>query len=76
MPVLPDVGSTSVVLPGVILPCASSDSIIATPIRSLTEPIGLKNSSFARRLAFTPFSLASLSRRTIGVSPMVSVIEE
>ncbi len=48
---------------------------MATPIRSFTEAIGLKNSSFARRLAFTPFSFASLSRRTIGVSPMVSVIE-
>ena len=46
-----------------------------TPIRSFTLAIGLKNSSFARRLALTPFSLASLSRRTMGVSPMVSVIE-
>ncbi|MNY72248.1 hypothetical protein D3C86_2107580 [compost metagenome] len=76
MPVLPEVGSTSVVLPGVILPWASSASIMATPMRSLTEAMGLKNSSLARRLAFTPFSLASLSSRTIGVSPIVSVMEE
>jgi hypothetical protein len=76
MPVLPEVGSTSVVRPGVILPCASRLSIIATPIRSLTEAIGLKNSSLASRFALTPFSLASLSSRTMGVSPIVSVIEE
>ncbi|MNT57162.1 hypothetical protein D3C72_1945130 [compost metagenome] len=73
---LPEVGSTSVVLPGVILPCASRASIMATPMRSFTEAMGLKNSSLARRLVFTPFSLASLSSRTIGVSPIVSVIEE
>ena len=75
MPVLPEVGSISVVLPGVIRPSASSFSIMATPMRSLTLAIGLKNSSLARRLAFTPFSFASLSSRTIGVSPMVSAME-
>ena len=75
MPVLPEVGSTSVDVPGVILPWASSASIIATPMRSFTEAIGLKNSSLASRLATTPFSLANLSSRTIGVSPMVSVME-
>ena len=75
MPVLPEVGSISVVLPGAILPAASSASIIDTPMRSLTEAIGLKNSSLARRLATMPFSLANLSSRTSGVSPIVSVIE-
>src|SRR5262245_52936412 len=74
MPVLPDVGSMSVE-PGLILPCASSASIMLTPMRSLTLPIGLKNSSFARRLALTPFSFASRARRTSGVSPIVSVME-
>src|SRR5271165_1139595 len=75
MPVLPEVGSTSTPRPGEILPCASSASIIATPIRSLTLPIGLKNSSFPRRRATTPFSLAIRSMATSGVSPIVSVIE-
>ena len=40
--------------PGLSLPSRSSASIIATPMRSLTLAIGLKNSSFARRLALTP----------------------
>ena len=75
MPVLPEVGSISTFLPGAILPLFSSASIMLTPMRSLTLEIGLKNSSLARRLAFTPFSLARRSRRTIGVSPMVWVIE-
>ena len=75
MPVLPDVGSISVFLPGAILPEASSASIMATPMRSLTLAIGLKNSSLARRLATTPFSLANLSSRTSGVSPIVWVME-
>ena len=61
--------------PGEILPCASSASIIATPMRSLTLPIGLKNSSFPRRRPMTPFSLAIRSIATTGVSPIVSVIE-
>ena len=54
MPVLPLVGSTSVDLPGVILPCFSSASIMATPMRSLTLASGLKNSSFKRMSALTP----------------------
>ena len=74
MPVLPDVGSMSVA-PGLMAPAASAASIMLTPMRSLTLAIGLKNSSFARRLALTPRSLASLSRRTMGVSPIVSVME-
>ena len=36
MPVLPDVGSTSVVLPGVIKPLRSASSIMPRPIRSFT----------------------------------------
>ena len=75
MPVLPEVGSISVVSPGLICPSASSASIIDTPIRSLTLPIGLKNSSLARRFAPTPFISAIRSSRTSGVSPIVSVIE-
>ena len=45
-----------------------------TPIRSLTLAIGLKNSSFARRLALMRFSAARRFSRTIGVSPMVAVM--
>ena len=73
MPVLPEVGSISVP-PGFSLPSRSSASIIATPMRSFTLAIGLKNSSFARRLALTPFTEASRFRRTMGVSPIVAVM--
>ena len=75
IPVLPEVGSTSRFLPGSISPSRSSDSIIATPMRSLTLEVGLKNSSLASRLALTCLALAILSRRTSGVSPTVSVID-
>ena len=75
MPVLPEVGSISVVLPGAMRPSASMASIIATPMRSLTEAIGLKNSSLAISLATMPFSAANLSSRTRGVSPIVSVMD-
>jgi hypothetical protein len=46
--VLPLVGSTTSERPGLISPAASAASIIATPIRSFTEPPGLKYSSFAQ----------------------------
>src|SRR5271166_3005449 len=75
MPVLPEVGSISVVLPGVILPSASSVEIMCTPMRSLTLASGLKNSSLARRLALRPFAASILRRRTSGVLPIVSVID-
>src|SRR5512133_1018740 len=71
MPVLPLVGSTISDRPGSIRPSPSAASIIATPIRSLTEPPGLKYSSFAQ----TSASTASVRRRsaTIGVLPTVSL---
>ncbi len=74
MPVLPDVGSISTVLPGVMRPSASSTSIIDTPIRSFTLESGLKNSSFKRMSALAPASLAIFDRRTRGVWPIVSVM--
>jgi hypothetical protein len=74
MPVLPEVGSISTVS-GPIMPAASMASIIETPMRSFTLPIGLKNSSLARTCAFTPFICGSRLSLTIGVSPMVWVIE-
>jgi transcriptional regulator GlxA family with amidase domain len=74
MPVLPEVGSIKVP-PGARRPSASSASTMATPMRSFTLEIGLKNSSFARMLACTPRSFGRRFRRTRGVSPMVCVIE-
>src|ERR1700751_2027871 len=65
-PVLPDVGSTSVP-PGFSFPSRPACSIIASPIRSLTEPPGLRNSSLARIRAWPGGE--SLSSRTIGVPP-------
>ena len=44
---LPLVGSTITDRPRSIKPSRSAASIIATPIRSFTEPPGLRNSSFA-----------------------------
>src|SRR5436190_11164475 len=48
MPVLPEVGSSSS-RPGSSSPAASAASIIATPTRSLIEPVGFWPSSFAYR---------------------------
>ncbi|KXK02744.1 MAG: hypothetical protein UZ03_NOB001001835 [Nitrospira sp. OLB3] len=46
MPVLPLVGST-IVPPGLSLPCRSASSIMFRQIRSLTLPPGLKDSTLA-----------------------------
>ena len=67
MPVLPEVGSTITDLPGLNLPARSIASTIATPMRSLTECAGLKNSSFAATVATHP-EVTRLSR-TSGVLP-------
>ena len=68
MPVLPLVASTIVVRPGSIRPSASAASIIATPMRSLTEPPGLNISSLAKSCAAVPSGSTRVSR-TIGVRP-------
>ena len=47
MPVLPEVGSR-IVCPGEIAPFSSASSISARATRSLTEPVGLCDSSFAQ----------------------------
>jgi hypothetical protein len=47
MPVLPDVGSMMMVLPGVIFPARSAASIIAAPMRSFTLQTGFIDSSLA-----------------------------
>ena len=72
MPVLPLVGSTMVVRPGVMRPSRSAASIMLTPIRSFTEPQGLKNSSLAATSAsIFPVTRLSLTR---GVFPVNSVM--
>src|SRR5438094_7140519 len=74
MPVLPLVASTIVVWPGSILPSASAASIIATPIRSLTLPPGLKDSSFANsRIPASDAASSSMpATSTRGVFPTSS----
>jgi hypothetical protein len=67
--VLPLVGSTTVP-PGASRPSAARASSIATPMRSLTECVGLKNSSLREISACTPASAASRDRRTSGVPPI------
>src|SRR5215213_5160578 len=71
MPVFPLVASTIVVRPGSIRPSASAASIIATPMRSLTEPPGLNISSFANSSA--PSGAIRVSW-TIGVRPTWSAM--
>ena len=73
MPVLPLVASTIVVRPGSIRPSASAASIIATPMRSLTEPPGLNISSLAKT---SPRRVRPASRVscTIGVRPTWSAM--
>src|SRR4051794_27924514 len=65
-PVLPEVGST-IVPPGFSFPSRSACSIIARPIRSFTEPPGLRYSSLARIRARPGGE--SRSSRTIAVEP-------
>ena len=67
IPVLPLVGSTMTVS-GVRRPASSAASIMATAIRSLTLPAGLKNSSFATTSA--PAPSVTFRRRTRGVPPI------
>mmetsp|Transcript_57218 Transcript_57218/g.136435 ORF Transcript_57218/g.136435 Transcript_57218/m.136435 type:complete len:388 (+) Transcript_57218:348-1511(+) len=72
-PVLPEVGSTRVVSPGLISPRFSADSIIASPMRSFTELHGCIDSIFSRISALhSPW--ISLGRRRSGVRPITSVM--
>src|SRR3954471_9039299 len=65
-PVFPEVGST-IVPPGFSSPSRSAASIIASPIRSFTDPPGFRYSSFARIRGPPAGEIAS--SRTIGVRP-------
>ena len=72
IPVLPLVGSTMVVLSGEMSPCASAALNIDSPMRSLTLPPGLNDSSLPTMVApersDMPLSFTS------GVPPMSSVM--
>src|SRR4029079_16118510 len=70
MPVLPEVDSTIVFLPGSMRPSASAASIIATPILSLTLPPGLCASSLP--ISSAPKSGATRPSLTSGVLPIRS----
>jgi hypothetical protein len=75
MPVLPEVASTIVVRPGSIRPSASAASIIAIPMRSLTLPPGLNDSTLAN--SSTPSAASGGRIRvscTIGVEPTYSAM--
>ena len=67
MPVLPDVGSR-IVWPGWIAPFSSASSISERATRSLTEPVGLCDSSFAQMR--TPGLGERRLSSTSGVLPM------
>eukprot|EP00982_Pelagococcus_subviridis_P010918 31036-Pelagococcus_subviridis.AAC.14 len=67
IPVFPDVGSTSIVFPGVMAPFSSASAIIENPMRSFTEQHGSMISSFAAISATQPS--VTLFRYTIGVHP-------
>src|SRR5262252_2291610 len=74
MPVLPEVGSTITDSPGRMRPSCSAASIIASAMRSLTEPPGLNCSHLTHTsAAFGPASCSGRRRsRTSGVPPMSS----
>ena len=67
IPVFPDVGSR-IVWPGSIAPFSSASSIRARATRSLTEPVGLCDSSLAQTR--TPGFGDSRLSSTSGVLPM------
>ena len=73
MPVLPDVGS-STVCPGAIAPSASASSIIDFATRSLTEPVGFRPSSLAK--IRTPSFGESRGSSTSGVFPTAATRSE
>ncbi len=72
MPVLPEDGSM-IVRPGVRVPSSSASVIIASAMRSLTDPAGFWPSIFAR-MRTSGFGLSSLTS-TIGVLPIMSSTE-
>ena len=76
MPVFPDEGSISTWsgLPGTRMPSASAASTRLRATRSLTEPAGLRPSSFSQ-IDTSGFGLRA-ETSTMGVDPMSSSTEE
>ena len=75
IPVLPDVGSTNVVYPGLISPYSSAISIIFKAVRSFIDPPGFKFSHFAKTSHLIPIDCGILFNRTKGVLPITSIME-
>ena len=73
MPVLPDVGSTSVVLPGAMSPRSSASRIMLSPIRSLTLLQGSMDSSLTTISALQSGPTTRRNRQR-GVPPMSCVM--
>lgn len=73
MPVLPEVGSTRTLLPGLISPAFSASRIMPRPMRSFTEEQGFMLSNFAYTLATQPSAAGILLSFTSGVLPMSAV---
>ena len=69
MPVLPDVGSTSVVFPGAMSPRSSASRIMLSPMRSLTLLQGSMDSSFTTISALQSGPTTRRNRQR-GVPPM------
>ena len=72
IPVLPLVGSI-IALSLCNLPCFSAVSIIDKAILSFTEPVGLKNSTFARRVTLRLNFFSILFNLNNGVLPINSL---
>ena len=73
IPVFPDVGSTMVVLPGVIRPLFSASVIMALPMRSFTEQQGSMISSLAAtRASHLPAAASGLGDRRTRPRPPAS----
>ena len=69
IPVLPEVGSI-ITESAFNFPLFSASSIIALAILSLTEPAGLKYSSFASIFAFKPYFFSICVSSSNGVLPI------
>ena len=72
MPVLPEVGSSSVE-PGLSSPSFSARATMKNAARSLTEPVGLRSSSLAHSRVVGPGD--SRGKPTSGVPPSESSSE-
>ncbi len=72
IPVFPEVGSMTVVMPGLMVPLWRASAIMESPILSFTEDIGLNDSSLTTTSASSP--CCRWGSRTSGVLPIVSTM--